>query len=771
MKMKYAALALILCLLVLGAVALQRSPTGAEVELTENDSLPTRRQLRRSFFDKREVLVVYGFKDEKLLEKSKLLLEELSQSSRENTWRSVSILSKEASKVNARDVRNNILYLVGTPEGNPVLKQFVKNIPFQWNQNGILINRQEYPGEATVLSLSFYPSPENDSLPFSLLTGKDDVHVFDFFQKKVRESGRSFFRQNMDYEIYNGASRVVMGDFDEGWNLDGSNIFDFSSGNNLIHSSKHYDFISHQNAIPAEDVISLADSIEQTTEDILNFIGKAGELPRFAYHIYKSAEEKGLMLGNTTQAHYDTLDNTVHTVINENYNENFIGRENSLLLKQLLGTAKSNALESGFPIYFTDHWQREGYRYWAARLTESGNTLLLEELLDNELLAMESPLIIDCMSASLVAFLLETWGKETFLKQFPAWVPTKNEIQKLEAGWQEFLAKNMKLFPRKATPGIKLPYLKGFNFAHEGYSIYNGYGSRKATEALEKQKQMGCNTIAIVPYSYIRDKNTPAAFRFSTNAGSENDEGVICSAYEAKKMGMITVLKPQIFAGDSWPGEIEMLNEKDWGKFFDYYYRWIRHYAFLAEIHGMDVLCIGVEFTRATLTHEAEWRKMIQGLRGLFHGKLTYAANWGEEFENIAFWDELDFIGLNSYYPLSKNDNPADKELRDNFETVKVRIEKVYDRFKKPIVFTEIGFRSIDMPWKNPHAEGDDSFNEEHQQRCYEIIFEGIDNQPWCKGILWWKFPSYLEYQGRENSAFTPNNKKAEATVRKWFMK
>ena len=235
---------------------------------------------------------------------------------------------------------------------------------------------------------------------------------------------------------------------------------------------------------------------------------------------------------------------------------------------------------------------------------------------------------------------------------------------------------------------------------------------------------------------------------------------------------MFTVLKPQVWVGGgSWPGDIEMSNEGDWNKFFDKYYRWIRHYALLAEIHNMDALCLGVEFTKATLGHGDQWRNMIQKTRGLFNGQLTYAANWGSEFENIDFWDELDFIGLNCYYPLSKNDNPTKAELKANFDKVITKIEKVHTKFKKPIVFTEIGFRSIDAPWKNPHAEGDDSFNEDHQQLCYEVVHKGIKDQLWCSGILWWKFPSYLEYRGRENSAFTPNNKKAEETVKKWFSK
>jgi hypothetical protein len=292
-----------------------------------------------------------------------------------------------------------------------------------------------------------------------------------------------------------------------------------------------------------------------------------------------------------------------------------------------------------------------------------------------------------------------------------------------------------------------------------------------ATESLQKQRLLGSNAVAIIPYSFIRDTSKPAPYRFSDHAGGENDAGVVQSAFEAKELGMMTVLKPQVFAGGSWPGDVEMKNEADWQAFFAYYHKWIRHYALLAEIHQMDVLCAGVEFAKATLSHEDEWRSLFRELRGLYQGNLTYAANWGPEFEKVGFWDDLDFIGLNCYYPLSKGDDPSREELKSNFDSVKTRITRVYEKYQKPIVFTEIGFRSINAPWKSPHAEGDDSRNEGHQQLCYEVVFEGIKGEPWCGGILWWKFPSYLGYQGFENDSFTPNHKQAEATVRDWFMK
>ena len=760
-----------LSIVALGISTMPTTEANDKAAETENDSISNRRQLRRSFFQKREVLVVYGASSEALANKYRALLEELANTPMENSRRNVSVSFKDASNVNQNELRENIVFLVGTPNANPFLKSNTQNIPVEFDDNKFLFDTKKYVSEDMLVSVGFYPNPQNDTLPISFLSGNDEAKVFDFFKRKVEEEGRSFYRQNMDYEIYQGTSRIVMGDFSPDWKLEASTKFDYSSGNALVHTSKHFDFVSHQDAISTTDVLPLAKKVEQTTADILNFVGSSSEIPKITYHIYKSSEEKGLMTGNTNQAHFDSLDNSAHTIINEKYANNFIEKENALLINSLLGTSKAEALQFGLPVYFTKQWQREGYTYWSARLFESGNALSLGELLNNETLEIESPLIADCMSASLIGFLVERWGKKTFLERYANWIPTEKEIKELETGWQKYLSENTIKNPKKERISPGLPYQKGFNFAHEGYSIYNGYGGIKAAEALTKMKSLGSNAMAIVPYSFIQDKNQPMPFRFSDNAGSENDESVVHSSFEAKKLGMTTVLKPQVFAGDSWPGDVEMLNEKDWESFFDYYHKWIRHYAFLAEIHQMDVLCVGTEFAKATLSHEEDWRNIFRSLRGLYQGKLTYASNWGAEFEKVGFWDELDFIGLNCYYPLSKNDNPDKAELKANFDSVKVKIEKVYAKFKKPIVFTEIGFRSIDAPWKSPHAEGDDSFNPAHQQLCYEVVFEGIKDEPWCGGILWWKFPSYLEYRGIENSAFTPNNKKAEETIKRWFLK
>ncbi len=768
---KYFIVSVGICLFLMAIFSTSSCQTGAHNRISKNDSVPDSRQLRRSFFQKREIMVVYGAQDDSLRAKYKKLLDRLVAIPLESSRRNVFVSFKDASQITEKELRENVIYLVGTSKGNRFLKDYSKNIPVEFGEESFQFNKKKYASEDMLVSVGFYPNLQNDTLPISLLSGNHEVQVFNFFKKKVDQEGLGFYRQNMDYEIYDGASRIVLGDFSPDWKLDSSTYFDYSSGNSLVYSSAHYDFVSHQNTVSADFIIPLSEQIESTTTQISDFLGRPLQLPKITYHVYGSVEEKGLITGITNQAHFDSLDNSVHTIINEKYEDNFVEKENTLLIANLLGDSKIKSFQLGLPVYFTKKWQREGYQYWSARLFDSGNALSSTELLDNTLLEIESPLIADCMSATFVGFLLEYWGKANFFKKYANWIPSETEIQNLESNWQKYLAKNASAYPKKERPLQKLPHQKGFNFAHEGYSIYNGYGGRKATESLTKMRSLGSNSMAIVPYSFIRDKNQAEPFRFSDNAGSENDEAVVHSTFEAKKLGMVSVLKPQVFAGNSWPGDVEMLNEKDWEHFFIYYHKWIRHYALLAEIHQMDVLCVGVEFAKATLNREEDWRKIFRSLRGLYQGNMTYAANWGSEFENVGFWDELDFIGLNCYYSLSKKDNPTKEELKANFDSVKTKIVRVHRKFGKPIVFTEIGFRSINTPWKIPHAEGDDSFNPAHQQLCYEVVLEGIANEPWCGGILWWKYPSYLEYRGKENSAFTPNNKMAEETVKKWFSK
>ncbi|MEM1123574.1 MAG: hypothetical protein AAGJ18_24255, partial [Bacteroidota bacterium] len=628
----------------------------------------------------------------------------------------------------------------------------------------------QYNASDAFLKLAPYPNPYNPQLPIYLFLGNSNQAVQNFIRENYAGDLLRLVGWSWGYEVRQAEEVKVSGYFNnDTWQLDEQTHFDFTGKNDTILQTDHFRFIAHRVPLSKERIATIAQNCEQTYANIKDFTGFHKKLPKIDYHFHATVENKALQLSDMNEASLNHDAYRADVVMNDNFQGNLLHPENKLLLRQALGTPQLRFLEEGFSNYFTENWQKKGYTHWTQKLHQSGNLPPLKVLINNKLYQDESYLVMGAMAGSFVNFLLQHVGKDDFLKNYKSW--QFDNLIGLEKDWNTYLNQlEVDGTDEIATAKKELPYLQGFNFAHEGYRIYNGYGSQLAKKSLQKLEQIGSNAVAIVPYSYMRDPEKPSYIPIIQSTGAENDQAVLFSHFEAKKLGMTTMLNPQIWVGSSWPGDIKMNSSEDWGTFFDNYYRWSRHYALLAEINQFDSYCIGVEFAKATLAKEKEWRQLIQKIRGLYSGQLTYAANWGDEFENLTFWDELDFIGLNCYYPLSKDDHPSKRALTKSFNKTLDKIERFCKKYNKPLVFTEIGFRSVEAPWKNPHAEeGDRSFNGAHQKICYEVVLKNIKNRDWCNGILWWKWPSYPSYRGPRNKGFTPSDKPAEQIVEQYF--
>lgn len=752
----------------------QRDSLAAKAFFTssKDNELPTRDELMDAFRAKREILIVYGSQNKEVISAYAELVEQMNIRNR-----GVTIEIKPCNEVTSEDWQNKAIVLIGTQHSNSVLRKVMDGIPFRLSDDGIAFDGKQFSSEKTVGMLSFYPNPLKPTMPLSLLTAATDQLILKFLQTKLAEGWRFFGWSSWNYEFYEDNQRVLLGMFNpETWAMDKRIHFDFSGAQAPMAETENLRLFAPQTG-DSRSVRALAQKVQAAADAIRNFIDPKATLPVINFHLYASAEEKGLILNNSDQSNVDFQANTVHTVFNDAYRENLVGKENELFIRNLLGEPQLKALEQGLAIHFTDQWQFKGYPYWAARLFASDNMLALSDLLNNELLAEESPLVTGCLAASFTDFLLAKWGKEAYLEKYPNWSPGAQEIFALEREWHQYLQRQVTDIQFDQSSSKQLPYLKGFNFAHEGYAIYNGYMSKLATEAIAKQSdELHCNALAIIPYSFLRDPNQPSFIPISNSAGGENDQSVIHSALAAKAKGMTVMLKPQIWLGRGyWPGDVEMTNEADWQAFFEHYHRWIRHYALLAEIWQMDILCIGTEFAKTTHAREQDWRDLVAKIRGLYSGKLTYAANWGSEFEKFPFADALDYLGVDCYYPLSKNPDATKAELQAGFVDILTKLEAKQRESGKPLIFTEIGFRSTNAPWMQPHepSSRDDGnpYNAEHQELCYEVVLEAIHDKPWINGIFWWKFPSYVEHREDGNDDFTPNRKPAEKVVRQWFAK
>ncbi|MBK6731369.1 MAG: hypothetical protein IPG60_10555 [Bacteroidetes bacterium] len=730
----------------------------------------TREDMMNALRNADTIAIVYSGED-KHIEPIIQLLQQQAASSDRNIF----LLITPAANADLKSLSAYPLYLIGTTQHLTTLKNLQHSIPFQIVLHGFEFDHKVYTDNNDLLKISLYPNPQNNKMPATIITGNDDEVLAEYIRNGLKDNYGYFFWDSWGYQIYRNNKRIVLGYFSDNkttpWKIDKKLHWEFDYTGKEIGSNAYCKFIDHNSIITSTQLDSITTYIERNMQAIENFAGKK-ITTTFNYHLYPSTEIKGLMLNNTDQSNVDFNTRDVHAVYEKEFNENYSGSEMLLATRDLFGKAQVQCLETGVATMFNSKWCEHGYKFWTMKLYRSGNMPALNQILSNESFNTQSPYLMDCTAALFIEFVVENEGKENFISNFNSY--SSDALLQLEKSWKKFLEKQSENFPStQETIGYNsTEKIKGFNFAHEGYQIFNGYLGSSADQSLVELQSLGTNAISIIPYGFLQEMNTPAPFRYARGAGSENDESVIKCAYVANQLGMSAMLKPQLWTWKGWTGDLEMSNEEDWQQFFTYYYDWIIHYAFIAELYHFDFFCIGVEFKTATLSHEQEWRDLFTQVRALYSGKITYAANWGDEFENVTFWDQLDYISVNSYYPLSDKKEVSDAELKLNFELILDKLEVVQKKYNKPLLITEIGFKSIDYPWIEPHADNDEqNYNEVSQRRCYEAMFEALQDEYWVSGLYIWQWPSYMDFVKEYPKGFTPCDKEAEAVIKKYYSK
>lgn len=291
---------------------------------------------------------------------------------------------------------------------------------------------------------------------------------------------------------------------------------------------------------------------------------------------------------------------------------------------------------------------------------------------------------------------------------------------------------------------------------------------------------IGGNWISQTPFAWQPDIYGPELNLNTDRAWwGETDRGIRHTAELAREKGIKTMLKPHIWLRSKdgkWRSDIEMKNENDWDEWFANYEIMIMHYARLAQKINIESLCIGTELYLTTKHHPDKWRAIIHNIKEVYDGELTYAANWYKEFEEVDFWDELDYIGIQAYFPLSKSDNPEKKVLLEQWAKHKKSIKKVSDKFDKPVVFTEIGYKntadSAREPWAWPQNldKATVSRSDETQIALYEAMFEALYHEEWVDGFFIWKwFHTTFRYKDF-SEYFTAREARYDSLrrVRKW---
>ena len=166
-----------------------------------------------------------------------------------------------------------------------------------------------------------------------------------------------------------------------------------------------------------------------------------------------------------------------------------------------------------------------------------------------------------------------------------------------------------------------------------------------------------------------------------------------------------------------------------------------------------------------------EWKKLIGQIRTVYTGQLTYASNF-DNYHNIAFWEDLDVMGINAYFKLRKLEEETElrERLHYSWDTTFVGIDRLQKKLKikKPVLFTELGyinrknctvmpwegsgFSVVEQPFENHLLIWSEQEEEENErsmaiQSLYEVT---RSSQVPLIGLLYWKLTTkdyHLPYE------------------------
>ncbi len=312
---------------------------------------------------------------------------------------------------------------------------------------------------------------------------------------------------------------------------------------------------------------------------------------------------------------------------------------------------------------------------------------------------------------------------------------------------------------------------------HRGMSVFGWKNNNES--AITTLVQNNIEWVAVIPFMYQKDESSPeVSSPEMVGKWSKRDSIFISTISELKAKGVHVHLKPHIWTGEGWRSNIKHESKAQWDTWFTSYRKSMLHYAHLAQKTGAELFCIGTELRTSIKAQPNKWKQLIQEIKTIYNGKLTYAANWDGEYEMVKFWDELDYIGIQAYFPLTNRANPDLETIKKGWDPHIETLESLSKTHKKPILFTEIGYKNDTKatikPWQWESFFGIlyRKKSNRTQQLAYQALFEKLWNYEWFAGMYIWEWNTRSTPSGTENSLdFSPRFKPAQNTIAKGYSK
>lgn len=249
-----------------------------------------------------------------------------------------------------------------------------------------------------------------------------------------------------------------------------------------------------------------------------------------------------------------------------------------------------------------------------------------------------------------------------------------------------------------------------------------------------------------------------------------NSSQLLHAIQTIKTLGMQAVLKPHVECKCGvWRANIKMASAADWASWFQSYTPYVVEMARLSQQQNLPALNIGTELG-GTTGQEAHWRELIKQVRSVYDGELWYGANWGHYIWDVAWFDAVDYIGCDAYYPLSEEPSPTLAQIKSGWQPVLANMSALSKKWGgKKIVLAEIGYCSRTGAAASPAGPKGAGVDVALQTRLYEAFFEEAWVANWFADTFFWAWSAEVLEGGVCDQGFTVAGKPAAAVCKQHF--
>jgi N-acetylglutamate synthase-like GNAT family acetyltransferase len=290
----------------------------------------------------------------------------------------------------------------------------------------------------------------------------------------------------------------------------------------------------------------------------------------------------------------------------------------------------------------------------------------------------------------------------------------------------------------------------------------NGYDDAGLAGQLGEVAGIGARWVELGATWYQQDAGADVIERSQQTA---SDQGLERAVALARAAGLKVLLKPavEVTGASGSQGTIDPSDRTAW---FASYTRMIDHYADLAARLHVEELSLGTELSQLT-ADAAPWASLIRDVRGRYKGLLTYAANF-TEYRQVRFWDQLDVIGIDGFWPLTSSPTSEVPTLRRAWEPVRRDLAAFAAEQDRQVLFTEAGYTSVRGTTTKPWAwDETQAVDQQEQAAANEALLQTFEGERWWTGVYWWVWSALPDTGADTSRDFSIRGKAAEGVLRR----